>query len=341
MSANCLIITFHYNRDDFIYLQKKTFDKFMNNKFHYVVFSDARPDLMDTLYGKPSDEIIKNTCEKLEIEHIAIPQEIHQGDLRAGIWKHMDCLDWAVRNYPNIYNYDYIWISDSDTFLLEKFDIQEYMKGYDFAGMPIFAGHVKYYRPQLIIYPVSLHNIFIQYKMRTDYMIEGQHPDGCGSLYLMFKKYPELKIKNIMETFYQYNADKQTLIPFPDTCYTHQQVIDERKNLTQKNIYPLLYTDQPGFPTYTKEEHRTFISKCHLPTHIEEYIDEIHTLSSNEQLSHNDCMKKHWDWRGNYFDGLKFYHYSEGSNWDNKPPLYHIKRSEILTKLINKTIQNN
>lgn len=311
----------------------------MKNKFHYVVFSDARPELMDTLHGKQSDKLIQNTCERLGVEHIAIPQEIHNGDMRVGTWKHMDCLDWAVRNYGDIRKYDYVWISDSDTFLMEDFDIEEYMAGYDFAGMPIFSGHVKYYRPQLIIYPTPVHDIFIKYRMRTDYFIEGEQPDGCGSLYLMFKEHPYLKIRQIMETYCKRDTNILTHIPINAT--THQHVLSYRESMLKEGIHELLYTDQPGFPTYTKEEHREYISNLHLPKHIEEYIDDIHTLSSNSILSRNNCMNRQWDWRGNYFDGLKFYHYSEGSNWDNKPPEYHIQRSQILNKLINQTLNNS
>ena len=319
-------------------MQKKTFDRFMKNKFHYVVFSDARPELMDTLHGKQSDKLIQSTCDSLGVEHIAVPQEVHNGDMRVGTWKHMDCLDWAVRNYSDIRKYDYVWISDSDTFLMEEFDVEEYMAGYDFAGMPIFSGHVKYYRPQLIIYPIPIHDIFINYRMRTDYSIEGQHPDGCGALYLMFKEHPQLKVRQIMETYCKRNTNILTHLPINLT--THQEILSCQESMLKEGIHEFLYTDQPGFPTYTKEEHREYISNLHLPKHIEEYIDDIHTLSSNSTLSRNSCMNGQWDWRGNYFDGLKFYHYSEGSNWDNKPKEYHIQRSNILNKLLNRTIKN-
>lgn len=317
-------------------MQKKSFDAFMKNDFHYVVFSNARPEVLDTLYGKPTDTLIQQTCEELGVEHIAIPQEIHQGDLRVGTWKHMDCLDWAVRNYPDIEKYDYVWISDSDTFLLEPFDVEDFMQGYDFAGMPIFSNHVKYYRPQLIIYPQSVHKTFIQYRMRTDYRIEGEEPDGCGSLYLMFKDNPNLKIREIRQTFCKHGTPEFEFIPYSTTG---QQVSNHKKNMLKNGIHSLLYTDQQGIPTYTKEEHREFIHNCNLPEHVEKYADDMYCLATESpHLSRNHIMNE-WDWRGNYFDGLKFYHYSEGSNWDNKPVEYHIRRSKILSKLIDDTIK--
>ena len=64
LQARVRILTFHCNMPQFIELQKKTLDKFLQNKYELVVCNDARA---------PEDKCaIQNTCRQLGIRCGAI-----------------------------------------------------------------------------------------------------------------------------------------------------------------------------------------------------------------------------------------------------------------------------
>src|ERR1700733_11055839 len=70
LSAKVLIVTHSYNRPDFIELQHETFAQFMADEYEFVVFNDG-----------PTNKLakeIEETCRKLTVRCIRIPQEIHQ-----------------------------------------------------------------------------------------------------------------------------------------------------------------------------------------------------------------------------------------------------------------------
>lgn len=126
ITAKVLLITHSYNRPDFIELQAKTFKAFLQDDYEYAVFNDAPNHDMENQ--------IKKTCEKLGIKCYRVPQHLHavpgRGD--AGC-RHMDGIAYALKEIG--YNYSgIVTLIDSDCFLLKKFSIEKYLKGYDIAG---------------------------------------------------------------------------------------------------------------------------------------------------------------------------------------------------------------
>ena len=67
--AHVLIFTHAYNRPDFIEIQHKIFQAFLEDDYEFVVFSDAPDENMARQ--------IKQMCDKYNIECIRIPPEIH------------------------------------------------------------------------------------------------------------------------------------------------------------------------------------------------------------------------------------------------------------------------
>lgn len=144
MQAKVLMITHSYNRPDFIEVQCKTFKKFLKDEYEFVVFNDAKDR---TLANQ-----IKQTCEKLELRCIRIPQEIHDRPYLKrlpGEQKHAP----AVRNCNVVmYSLDQlgfehdgiVGIIDSDMFLVRDFSVESFMRNYDIAGIPQHNGHRKY-----------------------------------------------------------------------------------------------------------------------------------------------------------------------------------------------------
>jgi glycosyltransferase involved in cell wall biosynthesis len=86
-SAKVRLLTFHYNKSDFLELQIQSFRKFFLDDFELLVFNDA---------SNPEYEYaIRETCEKYGIECIRYQQEWHKTD---PLTKYI--FDWV--NNPNL-----------------------------------------------------------------------------------------------------------------------------------------------------------------------------------------------------------------------------------------------
>ena len=133
--ARILVITHSYNRPDFIEIQYHTFKKFLKDEYEFVVFNDAPSDNMKTA--------IEQTCDRLGIQCIRIPQKIHT-------YAYLYRLPRETCNNPcvrcaNVVQYslneyglshdDLVAIIDSDMFLVKDFSIREYMAQHDLAGV--------------------------------------------------------------------------------------------------------------------------------------------------------------------------------------------------------------
>ena len=133
--AKVLVITHACNRPEFIPIQHKTLKKFLLADYEFVVFNDARdPHLR---------KAISKTCKDLGITHIKIPQEIHD---RPYLYRMPgESYNHACVRCANVVQYsldtlafnhdDLVLVIDSDLFLVKPFDIREYMRDYDLAGL--------------------------------------------------------------------------------------------------------------------------------------------------------------------------------------------------------------
>ena len=136
-----LIITHNYNRPDFIELQDKAFKKFLKDDYRYVVFNDATSEEMR--------KKIEETCKKLNIECIQIPQEIHSRPylprepnerINASI-RHANVVMYSL-DFMGFDHDGIVFIVDSDILLIRPFSIEKYMKDKDikdYANVFYFA----------------------------------------------------------------------------------------------------------------------------------------------------------------------------------------------------------
>ncbi len=143
-STTVLIITHSFNRPDFIEIQDKTFKKFLKDDYTFVVFNDAPQEEI-------SDKIIK-TCNRLNVPCIRIPQSIHDAPYLER-WPGEDyhhpvvrCAN-VVQFSLDTLGFDYdgiVMIIDSDMFLIKEFCVQEFLNGFDIAGVLQSRQHIKY-----------------------------------------------------------------------------------------------------------------------------------------------------------------------------------------------------
>ena len=116
----------------------------MKDEYEFVVFNDARERAME--------QAIAQTCKGLGLQCIRIPQEIHDRPYLTRLPKEQKHAP-AVRNCNVVmyslnelgFNHDgIVGIIDSDMFLVNYLSIEEFMKGYDVAGIPQHNGKRKY-----------------------------------------------------------------------------------------------------------------------------------------------------------------------------------------------------
>ncbi len=139
-----LIFTYAFNRPDFIEIQHKTFEHFIEDEYEFVVFSDART--------AGDANAIKNTCDRLGIKHVRIPQNIHSKPYLER-WPGENYHAPAVRNVNavmyslNTLGFDHddiLVLLDSDVFFLKKICIRDLLKDYNIVAQRIGSGYIIY-----------------------------------------------------------------------------------------------------------------------------------------------------------------------------------------------------
>nr|MBA3815280.1 hypothetical protein [Parachlamydiaceae bacterium] len=196
LEAKVLIITHSYNRPDFIEIQDKTFKKFLSDDYEFVVFNDA-----------PKDEMcqqIQEMCTNLDIRCIRIPQSIHTApyltrerndDLQNPGIRCANVVQYSL----DVLGFDHdgiVMIIDADMFLIQPFNITEYLKDFQLAGVPQKRQHVNYIWNGLVFFNMNT----LEDKTSIDFnclKVEGVGVDVGGGLFHYFASHPLLRFNSI------------------------------------------------------------------------------------------------------------------------------------------------
>lgn len=138
--SKILLFTYAYNRPDFIKIQHKTFKKFLEDDYEFIVFNDAPALEMENK--------INEICAHYGIRCVRIPQDIHDQPYLQR-WPGENYNHPTVRNV-NVVQYsldilgfdhdDIVVLLDSDMFLVKKFSVRDFLKGYDLGGRLLGRG---------------------------------------------------------------------------------------------------------------------------------------------------------------------------------------------------------
>ena len=124
------IISTHFNRTDFIYLQYETIKRFFKGEYEYIIVNDGK-EFGD--YSNNGDSTFKDkinkTCQELGIKCIEVPQHLHnERNILFPNTKEMNCQNISGRASISVqYGFNYIvenykdgllFILDSDMFLI-------------------------------------------------------------------------------------------------------------------------------------------------------------------------------------------------------------------------------
>ena len=170
------IFTSVVNRPDFVLLQNKLFQKFLKNDYQFHVVDDS----IDQTISEQFDTI----CSENGFSYYKKPERTVQMNPAQAC---ADTVQWTYdtlikENHKN----DIVFFCDSDLFLIDEFDIVEYMNDAIIAGLPQYRGSVTYMWNCIMFFNMSMmEDLNINF---SDGVIENELTDVGGHTYYYFKK---------------------------------------------------------------------------------------------------------------------------------------------------------
>lgn len=138
------IVSTHFNRTDFIYLQYETIKRYFKGDYEYIVVNDGK-NIGDYSNNRDSKfrEKINKTCKDLGIKCIEVPQYLHnQRNLlfpntieissRNPSSRHTIGVQYIQNYIVKNYKEGYLLNLDSDMFFIDNFDINNIMNNCNF-----------------------------------------------------------------------------------------------------------------------------------------------------------------------------------------------------------------
>ena len=172
------IFTTVVNRPDFVSLQSKLFDKFLGDSYQFHVVDDSIDDEMT--------EQFKNICSDNNIKYYRKPIRFVGADAAKAC---AVAIQWTFdeilkKNHQN----DIVFLCDSDMFLVDNFNISDYMKDSIIAGLPQYRDHVKYLWNGIMFFDMKK-IIELDENLNFDCgIVDGILTDVGGYTYYYFKK---------------------------------------------------------------------------------------------------------------------------------------------------------
>ena len=170
------IFTSVVNRPDFVLLQNKLFQKFLKNDYQFHVVDDS----IDQTISEQFDTI----CSENGFSYYKKPERTVQMNPAQAC---ADTVQWTYdtlikENHKN----DIVFFCDSDLFLVDEFDIVDYMNGAIIAGLPQYRGSVTYMWNGIMFFNMPMmEDLNINF---SDGVIEDELTDVGGRTYYYFKK---------------------------------------------------------------------------------------------------------------------------------------------------------
>jgi hypothetical protein len=184
------IFTSVVNRPDFVEIQNNLFKKFLKNDYQFHIVDDS--------IDSDISEQFKNICKDKNIEYYKTPENLehHNPSKKVG-----NVIQWAFDEIiKKKYASDIVFWTDSDMFLIDNFDINNYMLDCVIAGLPQVRKHIKYMWNGLMFFNMpKLLELDSDIRFNTDF-IDGEHLDTGGETYWYFKR----NNLNMKETDSQY-----------------------------------------------------------------------------------------------------------------------------------------
>ena len=172
------IFTSVVNRPDFIILQNKLFDKFLKDDYEFHIVDDS--------IDSNITEQIETLCNENSLHYYRKPVRTVQ--MNPG----QSCADTVQWTYDNIIKIDfqneYVFFCDSDMFLIDEFNISEFIEDSVICGLPQYRENVTYMWNGIMFFNMpKIKEIDLDIDFSDGY-VEGQLTDVGGHTYHYFKK---------------------------------------------------------------------------------------------------------------------------------------------------------
>jgi hypothetical protein len=172
------IFTSVVNRPDFVVLQNKLFEKFLKDDFQFHIVDDS----IDSNITKQ----FKDICSKSGLQYYRKPERTTFMDPAQAC---ADTVQWSYDNIiRNNHLNDIVFFCDSDLFLIDDFDIYDYVKDAVICGLPQYRGHVTYIWNGIMFFnmpEISKIDLDIDFSLGW---VEGELTDVGGHTYYYFQK---------------------------------------------------------------------------------------------------------------------------------------------------------
>lgn len=170
------IFTSVVNRPDFVVLQNQLFQKFLQNEYQFHIVDDSIDENISSQF--------KEICELRNNKYYKKPERtISLNPAQACA----DTVQWTYdmlikENHKN----DIVFFCDSDLFLIDEFDIEDYMSDAIIAGLPQQRGNITYMWNGIMFFNMpKMKDLDINF---SDGIVEGEMTDVGGHTYHYFQK---------------------------------------------------------------------------------------------------------------------------------------------------------
>ena len=172
------IFTSVVNRPDFVEIQDKLFKKFLKNDYQFHIVDDS--------IGSDITEQFKNICEKRNLKYYKKPKNnVNMNPAQACA----SAVQWTYNNLiKENYKNDLVCFFDSDMFLIDDFDVEEYLSDAIISGLPQSRGSINYMWNGIMFFNMpKIHQIDTEIDFSDGY-VKGQLTDVGGHTYYYFEK---------------------------------------------------------------------------------------------------------------------------------------------------------
>lgn len=182
------IFTSVVNRPDFVVLQDTLFKKFLKNDYQFHVVDDSIDENISSQF--------KEICQLRNIEYYKKPERTVQMNPAQAC---ADTVQWTYDTLIKEYHRnDIVFFCDSDLFLIDDFDIKDYMSDAIIAGLPQKRGVVTYMWNGIMFFNMpKINDLNIDF---SEGVVEGEMTDVGGYTYYYFKK-NNIEMKKTDEEF--------------------------------------------------------------------------------------------------------------------------------------------
>ena len=182
------IFTSVVNRPDFVKIQDDLFKKFLNEDYQFNIIDDS--------IDESTSEQFYNICSENGFKYYKKSKRTTEMNPAQA------CADTVQWSYDNIIRKshlsDIVFFCDSDMFLIDDFNIEEYMSNAIIAGLPQKRGEVTYMWNGIMFFNMpKITDLDIDF---SDGVVEGEMTDVGGHTYYYFKK-NNIEMKKTDEEF--------------------------------------------------------------------------------------------------------------------------------------------